>query len=628
MVDRRRGLVLQRETSVGRDDSVSPETRAALAARQSPSPAPPRSRRAPPSPWFRGRGHQRSPSPMRLDSPDPEDFSTSEDEIATVATVTSSEGEELRDPEGERPAHSLGLELSPIGEIDESILGSTSVLSSMEVLNGRLISSRLPDLSPILEPDGVLVASVSPDSGSPPLSPTAAVRLCQASMDASEPAMVSPHDSLLDEDGCGLCAGVDGVMAVIRSEVDEAVPRVAQASMDGVELEHGIVSGGSGAASGARRSTMASAEGLCHFGELLNSHHLTLSIDASAVGGGPVSGDLQNVNFAKSGAVSVHPKHSEFVGHCGGGAVSEEARFLPGTRGAMRPQPTDGLRQPLSSPVEPVSVVEGGLVPFELPLPPSLALPLARALDVEQGGFSSVKQCDDGGVQMLTQVTDLVETGSIPPLCSSLVEKESSMTSLLAPVAMAAEGLTGDGGRLAGPVLGVEQFCCGTLGMGIGGAVSEEVRAASVARETLRSQPTDGLRQFPSSPTVPECGVEGGGRSYAAAVRPDRRSDVRLQFVPSASHDDRGSLPVGEASRFASLADLDEASLEEECGSFGDLDREGHRTAARCVDELLAVAEVTADGRDCDRGGKTQGRGRGGRRSRGRGGRPRGRGRS
>ncbi|GAB2286330.1 hypothetical protein Dimus_020747 [Dionaea muscipula] len=38
--------------------------------------------------------------------------------------------------------------------------------------------------------------------------------------------------------------------------------------------------------------------------------------------------------------------------------VSEEARVVPEVREALRPQPTDGLRQPSSAPVEPVIVVE------------------------------------------------------------------------------------------------------------------------------------------------------------------------------------------------------------------------------------------------------------------------------
>ncbi|GAB2286634.1 hypothetical protein Dimus_021028 [Dionaea muscipula] len=74
-----------------------------------------------------------------------------------------------------------------------------------------------------------------------------------------------------------------------------------------------------------------------------------------------------------------------------------------------------------------------------------------------------------------------------------------------------------------------------------GGSVSEEVRVASAAREALRSQPTDGLRQPPSSPAVPESGVSPvvpvssvdgvggqddsrGSRSYAQAVQQHSRA--------------------------------------------------------------------------------------------------------
>ncbi|GAB2292527.1 hypothetical protein Dimus_026762 [Dionaea muscipula] len=81
---------------------------------------------------------------------------------------------------------------------------------------------------------------------------------------------------------------------------------------------------------------------------------------------------------------------------------------------------------------------------------------------------------------------------------------------------------------------------CGSVGLGDGGSVSEEVRVASVARKALRSQPTDGLRQPPSSPTVPESGDEGGVemddtsgcRSYAHVVQVDRREDVVLSYIP------------------------------------------------------------------------------------------------
>ncbi|GAB2275944.1 hypothetical protein Dimus_010690 [Dionaea muscipula] len=52
-------------------------------------------------------------------------------------------------------------------------------------------------------------------------------------------------------------------------------------------------------------------------------------------------------------------------------------------------------------------------------------------------------------------------------------------------------------GDLCGPNL---PLSCGIVGQGDGGSVSEEVRGAPVAREALRSQPTDRLRQPPSSP--------------------------------------------------------------------------------------------------------------------------------
>ncbi|GAB2268477.1 hypothetical protein Dimus_003434 [Dionaea muscipula] len=52
---------------------------------------------------------------------------------------------------------------------------------------------------------------------------------------------------------------------------------------------------------------------------------------------------------------------SDYLGLCGGGLVSEQGRVSPVARGALRSQPTDGLRKPLSSPVEPVSVVAGGV---------------------------------------------------------------------------------------------------------------------------------------------------------------------------------------------------------------------------------------------------------------------------
>ncbi|GAB2270711.1 hypothetical protein Dimus_005582 [Dionaea muscipula] len=49
----------------------------------------------------------------------------------------------------------------------------------------------------------------------------------------------------------------------------------------------------------------------------------------------------------------------------------------------------------------------------------------------------------------------------------------------------------------------------GLVGVGDGGSVSEEVRVTPATREALRSLPTDGLQQPPSSPVGPRLGAAG-----------------------------------------------------------------------------------------------------------------------
>ncbi|GAB2296336.1 hypothetical protein Dimus_030459 [Dionaea muscipula] len=69
----------------------------------------------------------------------------------------------------------------------------------------------------------------------------------------------------------------------------------------------------------------------------------------------PIVGvDVQCSSIFPSNCVVVDFSH----GLCGGGMVSEEARVLPVAREALRLQPTDGLWQLSSAPVDPVSVVE------------------------------------------------------------------------------------------------------------------------------------------------------------------------------------------------------------------------------------------------------------------------------
>ncbi|GAB2275431.1 hypothetical protein Dimus_010187, partial [Dionaea muscipula] len=165
MVGRGRGVTHWRETPVCSNDSESLTARCVLVVRQSPSSVPPRSRRAPPSPGPHGCRDHRPSSPMRLYSSDPNDFSSSEEGDSTEAIVTSSEDEELRDPEGGRCPHSHVPELSPIKEIEASISGSMSASPTIEAVlrpkdieaNGveagltalrcpDLVSSRLPSL--------------------------------------------------------------------------------------------------------------------------------------------------------------------------------------------------------------------------------------------------------------------------------------------------------------------------------------------------------------------------------------------------------------------------------------------------------------------------------------------------
>ncbi|GAB2286365.1 hypothetical protein Dimus_020781 [Dionaea muscipula] len=73
----------------------------------------------------------------------------------------------------------------------------------------------------------------------------------------------------------------------------------------------------------------------------------------------PVIGDAQPQSEAFDADLCKKSKRN-CVGQGGDGMVSEEGRVSPGARGALRPQLADGLRQSLSSPMEPVMGSEGG----------------------------------------------------------------------------------------------------------------------------------------------------------------------------------------------------------------------------------------------------------------------------
>ncbi|GAB2288122.1 hypothetical protein Dimus_022466 [Dionaea muscipula] len=69
--------------------------------------------------------------------------------------------------------------------------------------------------------------------------------------------------------------------------------------------------------------------------------------------------DMQVADVPHS--ASLTPLLSGSVSPAGVGLVSEEGQVLPVAREAVRPQPTDWLRQPPSSPVKPVIGTEGGV---------------------------------------------------------------------------------------------------------------------------------------------------------------------------------------------------------------------------------------------------------------------------
>ncbi|GAB2270706.1 hypothetical protein Dimus_005577 [Dionaea muscipula] len=273
---------------------------------------------------------------MGLSSPDPGDYSSSEGMELSEATVSSMEADDLSDLE-----------------------------------DGKLISSHVLELSPIMEVDGLPEVSISPGSGSPVLSPTSAVLFCQASVEAGG------VDLFRDGANTGVAS------AVSIAEVDGANDGDAL-DVAGEVVGFGAAPGFSSAADGEFRCpTVTLGDDLCNEFDSVNISnpsstvaainvggvqvteavsHLSLFSDVDAVvGGETLSGEEQTPEFSNSRVDSLMPRLSDVVGLCGGGMVSEEGLVLPVARGALRPQPADGLRQPVSSPVEPVSVVEGGV---------------------------------------------------------------------------------------------------------------------------------------------------------------------------------------------------------------------------------------------------------------------------
>ncbi|GAB2270700.1 hypothetical protein Dimus_005571 [Dionaea muscipula] len=292
--------------------SWSPDRKPSL-GRGSPSPTTPHFRRGPPSPGIRPHRH-RSPSPMGLSSPDPADFSSSEEMESLEAYVLPSEGDDQSDLE-----------------------------------DGRVIPSNLLELSPILEGDGLPEASVSSGSRSSTLSPSAATLLFRALGDVCLAMVSSFSPSFCAEADRGLRGGdeVFGDALVVGGGEDDGAGGGVVLSAAAQRGALGDVPVASSDAIDVARMSSVVPEAVLRIGAEPENPVLLPSSSLSVGGQGPADAE------SKLGAATwLYGPIS--LGVVGGGMVSEEGRVLPMAREALRPQPTDGLRQPSSAPVEPV----------------------------------------------------------------------------------------------------------------------------------------------------------------------------------------------------------------------------------------------------------------------------------
>ncbi|GAB2270696.1 hypothetical protein Dimus_005567 [Dionaea muscipula] len=376
-------------------DSRSPGPRHPVMFRGSLSPPITFHHRPAPSLGPRARRPQR-PSPVLSSSVDPGEVSSSEmgegDSMEIEVTSSEEEGDGLR------------REVDGLWREDD----------------GKLVSSCLPDLSPS-----------SSISGSPPLSPAATVRICQAAMDAGGQDFVSSlltstlveegraepgvGDSTGDEapmvelprptaslaGGCEDCSTVEPIItgSGLREVAGGESAQVAAVVNDEISRQRSKVRVFSQLPSASIDGRLGGSPAFLESGEadvvdgryvrkgLQNLVNLMLQPDSLVIGSDkptvsvpcsdavlPLPGGLVH-RAATLPSGSVHREASLLDGRVSRGSVSEEGRVLPVAKEALRPQPTDGLRQRSSTPVEPMSAVEGGSVPLPEGLAAAVVLP-------------------------------------------------------------------------------------------------------------------------------------------------------------------------------------------------------------------------------------------------------------
>ncbi|GAB2281816.1 hypothetical protein Dimus_016381 [Dionaea muscipula] len=240
-----------------------------------------------------------------------------------------------------------------------------------------MVMSFVPDLSPISEDDRLGGRSSSVFSGSTTPSPDAAVRLClTAASVGGRDSVSSLFPSSLDASARGReqCPGLGSAMDAVADALRVDVRDEFHGSAECVRFP-GVVDGALFADDRAESSgredgrlavdlseTLALTNGVGSDALVgdglvrLSSSCVHLQVDSAVPGSGGISvlhgrvGQPIAPSVEACCALTVDGRDAIFIG---GGLVSEEEAVSPEAGAALRPQPTDGLRQPPLSPVEP-----------------------------------------------------------------------------------------------------------------------------------------------------------------------------------------------------------------------------------------------------------------------------------
>ncbi|GAB2302389.1 hypothetical protein Dimus_036403 [Dionaea muscipula] len=552
MVGRRRG-VSQRRVREVRFDSSSPDPHTVSLTRGSSSPTAPHFWHAPPSPSLRSR-HRRSPSPILSSSPDLEDCSSSESRSIPELKVLL---------EGSMPATSSGSStLSP----------ATAVL----VCHGS-IAAVFPEDERLQLVRSESSCSISSPSLDDPSSMIAGVRMLVADIGGEEGGEASI--------GGAEVAGSTECLPCSSCPANIEHPGSAGAAVDAVDYGGRTrLFNGSSLLPGASVSHCFPSfipdfgvAALVGGGEAAWVIHWSVAATPTGV---PSPSINAAVDIVIEGMVSV------------GGLVRDDARVSPVVREALRSQPTDGLRQPPSSPVVPVSGVESGdgkdgiIDSWEdwlLPFPAAWS----RKKSSEQihsnrlmTKFNRASEVDGE----LRERFGCRRSSRISPLVLPVRSEIDVVSGTI--VVTGGRGLLSDEEPISSRGGLREAVTHGDVGgVGSRGEVAMAPDSGSGSLSTDDSELSSiGMVSSSPSPSLDEL------RNLAVAIVdiPVSRASDSFMVVRSSG----GGFPeMVAASRFAPLSELDEDYGADECGVRGDSDKDGHRIATSCVDAVIDASE-------------------------------------